>query len=55
MTNELTPAMKAAMRELGSRGGKKAAAKMTKAERVARATKASRAAAAKRRGVKKGN
>ena len=36
------------MRKLGSRGGKRAAARMTAAQRRARATKASRAAAAKR-------
>ncbi|MBZ5689165.1 MAG: hypothetical protein LAP86_29525 [Acidobacteriia bacterium] len=36
------------MRRMGSRGGKRAAQRMTPAQRKARAVKASRAAAAKR-------
>lgn len=45
---KFTDAERLLMRKLGSRGGKRAAARMTAAERRARATKASHAAAAKR-------
>jgi hypothetical protein len=38
------------MQEMGRKGGRTAASRMTKAQRIARATKASRAAAAKKRG-----
>jgi hypothetical protein len=45
--------LKAYLAKIGSRGGKKAASKMTKAERTARATKAGKRRQAKARAKKK--
>ena len=45
MAKRLSAEMRAYFGSLGSRGGKRAAAKLTAAERKARATKASKAAA----------